>query len=163
MISRIVPSLLAALLLAGCETPYKKKDEEEKKPLKNAAGEQSFQAFLGRLRTAVAKRDLPTLASMMTVDFGYRWDPAPASENVFTYWDEHGVWPELEAVLKESFVPVDAYLVAPPQFATDPNYNGYRAGIRTIKGSWKFAYFVPAETLPAEPAALGPSEPIPAR
>jgi hypothetical protein len=157
MIFRIAPGLLAALFLAGCETPYKKKDEEEKKPLKNVAGDQTFQAFVGRLRTAVTKRDLPTLASMMTTDFGYRWDPAPASENVFTYWDEHGIWPELEAILKEQFVPVDTYMVSPPQFATDPNYNGYRAGLRTSKGSWKFAYFVPAEAEPAPPAALGPS------
>lgn len=142
---RIVPCLLAALAFAACETPYKKKDEEEKKPLRHAAEDQAFQAFVGRLRVAAAKKDLPTLASMMTVDFGYRWDPAPASENVFTYWDEHGVWPELEAVLKEKFVPVDTYMVAPPQFATDPNYNGYRAGLRQIKGSWRFAYFVPSE------------------
>ncbi len=164
MIFRLLPCLLVALLLAGCETPYKKKDEEEKKPLKDVAGDQSFQAFNGRLRTAVAKKDLPMLASMMTADFGYRWDPAPASETVFTYWDEHGIWPELEAVLKEQFVNVDAYMVSPPQFASDPNYNGYRAGMRTMKGSWKFAYFVPAETsAAAEPAALGPSKPVPAR
>ncbi len=34
-------------------------------------------------------------------------------------------------------------MVAPPQFA-DPaaDYNGYRAGIRRVNGSWKFAYFV---------------------
>ena len=142
---RSIASLLAALLLAGCQTPYKKKDAEEKKPLKDAAGDQTFQAFVGRLRTAVAKKDLATLTSMMTTDFGYRWDAAPASENVFTYWDENGVWPELEAVLRENFVPVDTYMVAPPQFASDPNYNGYRAGVRTLKGSWKFAYFVPTE------------------
>ena len=145
MILRLLPCLLAALLLSGCETPYKKKDAEEKKPLKDVAGDQSFQAFVGRLRAAVAKKDLPMLTTMMAADFGYRWDAAPASENVFTYWDEKGVWAELDAVLKEQFVPVDNYMVAPPQFASDPNYNGYRAGLRTIKGSWKFAYFVPAE------------------
>jgi len=35
------------------------------------------------------------------------------------------------------------YMVAPLQFA-DPslNYDGYRAGIRRVNGSWKFAYFV---------------------
>jgi hypothetical protein len=34
-------------------------------------------------------------------------------------------------------------MVAPPQFA-DPSaeYTGYRAGIRRVNGSWKFAYFV---------------------
>lgn len=145
MFYRLLPCLLAVLLFSGCETPYKKKDAEEKKPLKDVAGDQAFQAFVGRLRTAVAKKDMPTLVSMMAPDFGYRWDTPPASENVFTYWDEKGVWAELDAVLKEQFVPVEAYMVAPPQFASDPNYNGYRAGIRAIKGSWKFAYFVPAE------------------
>ena len=33
-------------------------------------------------------------------------------------------------------------MVAPPQFATDQQYNGWRAGIRLVNGSWKFAYFV---------------------
>jgi len=142
---RIVSCLFLALALAACETPYKKRDEAEKKPLKNASGDQSFQAFVGRLRAAAAKKDLPAMASMMTVDFGYRWDLPPSSENVFTYWDERGIWPELEAVLKDQFVPVDAYMVSPPQFASDPTYNGYRAGLRLIKGSWRFAYFVPGE------------------
>jgi hypothetical protein len=33
--------------------------------------------------------------------------------------------------------------VAPPQFADEAaRYTGYRAGIRRVKGSWKFAYFV---------------------
>jgi hypothetical protein len=153
MNTRSLLTLLAALLLAGCAAPYKKKDDEARKPLRDAANDQSFQAFVGRLRTAVAKRDVATLTSMMTTDFGYRWDPAPPSENVFGYWDENGVWLELEAVLREKFVPVDTYMVAPPQFATDPNYNGYRAGLRQIKGAWRFAYFVPAET-PAAPAAV---------
>jgi len=35
------------------------------------------------------------------------------------------------------------YMVAPPQFAdASLNYEGYRAGIRRVNGSWKFAYFV---------------------
>jgi hypothetical protein len=34
-------------------------------------------------------------------------------------------------------------MVAPPQFADEAaQYTGYRAGIRRVKGSWKFAYFV---------------------
>ena len=34
-------------------------------------------------------------------------------------------------------------LVAPAQFADESlNYDGYRAGIRRVNGSWKFAYFV---------------------
>jgi hypothetical protein len=33
-------------------------------------------------------------------------------------------------------------MVVPPQFAIDPNYHGYRAGLMSVDGSWKFAYFV---------------------
>jgi hypothetical protein len=33
-------------------------------------------------------------------------------------------------------------MVAPPQFAFDPEYHGYRAGITMVNGSWRFAYFV---------------------
>ena len=47
------------------------------------------------------------------------------------------------SVLAQRFVPKENYMVAPPQFATDPQYTGYRAGIeRMVNGSWKFAYFV---------------------
>ena len=33
-------------------------------------------------------------------------------------------------------------MVAPPQFAANDQYIGYRAGITNVGGSWKFAYFV---------------------
>jgi hypothetical protein len=33
-------------------------------------------------------------------------------------------------------------MVAPPEFATDPNYHGYRVGIASVSGTWKLAYFV---------------------
>ena len=33
-------------------------------------------------------------------------------------------------------------MVAPPQFGSDAQYRGYRAGMALVKGSWKFAYFV---------------------
>lgn len=145
MCFRILCCVLAGALFAGCQAPYKKADAADKKPLKDVAGDQSFQGFVGRLRIAAAKKDLPALASMMTSDFGYRWETPPSGENAFTYWDEHGVWPELRAVLKENFVPNERYMVAPPQVAGDPNYNGYRAGLRQVNGSWKFAYFVPGE------------------
>jgi hypothetical protein len=127
----------------GCQAPYKKKDEEDKKPLKDQSSDTSFQAFLGRLRIAVAKRDQQVLTSMMTNDFGYRWDAPPPGETVFTFWDQNNIWPELSAMLRERFAPSGIYMVAPPQFITDPdNYQGYRAGMRTVGGSWKFAYFV---------------------
>ena len=54
MKKNLVFILLTLAALASCEAPYKKKDEEDKKPLKDQAGDQAFQAFLGRLRQAVA-------------------------------------------------------------------------------------------------------------
>lgn len=139
-------SVLAACCFTACETtPYKKKDQDEKQPLKDQSHDQSFQAFLGQLRTAVGKKDRKMLASLMTPDFGYRWDPAPAGETVFDYWDQQRLWPQLELILLEEFVPNDLYMVAPAQVVNDASYSGYRAGMRLIQGSWKFAYFVPGE------------------
>jgi hypothetical protein len=143
MLWRSICSLLLVLLLAGCQAPYKKEDEADRQPLKDQAKDTSFQAFIGRLRIAVAKKDLQTLASMMTTDFGYRWDTPPPEDNVFAYWDQNNLWPELRSILQEKFVPNDLYMVAPSQVVTDPEYRGYRAGMRTIGGSWRFAYFVP--------------------
>lgn len=103
----------------------------------------AFQAFLGRLRKAVHEHDMATIASMMTADFGYRLDPPGEGQGVFAYWDENNLWPELELIMKERFVPKEDYMVSPAEFLTNPdNYNGYRAGIRMENGSWKFAYFV---------------------
>jgi hypothetical protein len=80
---------------------------------------------------------------MMTPDFGYRLEPEGSGEGVFKYWDENNLWIELDGIVSERFVPKGSYMVAPPQFA-DPSsdYSGYRAGIRRVNGSWKFAYFV---------------------
>jgi hypothetical protein len=143
MLSRALLALLVAFAVAGCQAPYKKKDDEDKKPLKDQSGDTSFQAFLGRLRIAVSKHDQAVLASMMTKDFGYRWDAPPPGETVFSYWDQNNVWPELSAILREKFAPSDVYMVAPRQFTVDPdNYQGYRAGMRVAGGSWKFAYFI---------------------
>ena len=80
----------------------------------------------------------------MAPDFGYRWDPAPAGETAFQYWDQNKLWAELSSVLKERFSPKDLYMVAPPLAVDDPNSPGYRAGMRVFGGAWKFAYFVPA-------------------
>jgi hypothetical protein len=140
--------LLASLLfsLAGCAAfthkPYAKTDEKPK-PLKEASDDVSYKAFLGTLREAVAKKDMAQIASMMTPDFGYRWDNPPPGENVFHYWDENGIWPELAAVLSGDFASYGNYMVAPKEFAQSPDsYHGYRAGITRVGGSWKFAYFV---------------------
>ena len=96
-----------------------------------------------RLRKAVAAKDFKTLGEMMTPDFGYKLSPEATGSGVFKYWDENNLWPELDGILSEKFVKKGGYMVAPPQFADESlNYDGYRAGIRRINGSWKFVYFV---------------------
>lgn len=148
----LLTSLLAlAFVFMGCQTPEQKKEKlkqaELKKKAKANLREEStdvdFQAFLGRLRKAVAKRDMETLKSMMTDDFGYKLDPPMAGPGVFQYWEQENLWPELDGIVSERFVKKGAFMVAPPQFA-DPslNYDGYRIGITRVRGSWKFAYFV---------------------
>lgn len=143
MPTRLLLCLVAAFAFAGCESPYKKTDAADKVPLRSVANDPSFQAFVGRLRTAVAQRDKPTLATMMAADFGYRWDPPPVGEDVFTFWDMNNLWPELAKVLKGPYEPQENYMKAPPQSVTDPDFPGYRVGLRLVGGSWKFAYFVP--------------------
>jgi len=130
----------ALFCCAACSTPQKKKPVAN--PVPDMSGDVSFQSFVGRVREAVAKRNMQLLASMMTSNFGYRIEPVGEGPGVFQYWDENGLWNELQLVLGERFAPNGAYMVAPPQFATDPQYHGYRAGFILLNGSWKFAYFV---------------------
>jgi hypothetical protein len=148
----LLTSLFAlAFVFAGCQTPQQKKEKlkqaELKKKAKADLREEStdvdFQAFLGRLRKAIAKRDMETLKSMMTEDFGYKLEPPMSGPGVFQYWEQENLWPELDGILSERFVKKGAFMVSPPQFA-DPslNYDGYRIGITRVRGSWKFAYFV---------------------
>ena len=148
----LLTSVLAlAFVFAGCQTPQQKKEKlkqaELKKKAKANLREEStdvdFQAFVGRLRKAVAKRDVETIKSMMTEDFGYKLEPPMSGPGVFQYWEQDNLWPELDGVLSERFVKKGAFMVSPPQFA-DPslNYDGYRIGITRVRGSWKFAYFV---------------------
>ncbi len=140
--------LLLTLALTGCAKTGQnaKKAAMFKKPpvsLREENADVDFQAFVGRLRKAVKAHDVNTLTSMMTEDFGYRLEPIGSGPGVFQYWDENGLWVELDGILSEKFVRKDAYMVAPPQFAEEAaQYTGYRAGIRRVKGSWKFAYFV---------------------
>ena len=144
--------LLGAFAFSGCQsspktkkkTPTNVKKEEAK--LEESA-EVDFQAFVGRLRQAVAARDMNMIASMMTQDFGYVMGGTPETdkkgEGVFKYWEENGLWPELDGILSEKFVKKEDFMVAPPQFANPAvEYNGYRVGIRRVGGSWKFVYFV---------------------
>jgi hypothetical protein len=142
--------LVLAVVLSGCQTPSEKEKVKQaalkkkaKANLREESSDIDFQAFVGRLRKAVSNHDVETLKAMMTDDFGYKLEPAMAGAGVFQYWDEQGLWPELDGILSEKFVKKSGFMVAPPQFA-DPslNYDGYRAGIIRVKGSWKFAYFV---------------------
>ncbi len=141
--------LLLALALGGCKTPAKV-EKEQKTALKKKAkvelrqdSDVDFQAFVGRLRKAVAAHDVNTLAGMMTPDFGYSLKPEKSGEGVFKFWEDQNLWPELDGILSEKFIKKGDYMVSPPQFADESlNYDGYRAGIRRINGSWKFAYFV---------------------
>jgi hypothetical protein len=142
--------LVLAFVFTGCQTPEQKKEKLKRAELKKKAKanlrepeDVDFQAFLGRLRKAVAKRDIETIKSMMTEDFGYKLEPPMSGPGVFQYWEQENLWPELDGILQERFVKKGAFMVAPPQFA-DPslNYDGYRIGITRLKGSWKFAYFV---------------------
>jgi len=137
--------------LSGCKS-QSKAEKERKAALKKKANAElrdeatdvDLQAFIGRLRKAVASRDVNTLATMMTPNFGYKLNPPLEGEGVFKYWDQENLWPELEGILSENFVKGDGdYMVSPPQFADKAlNYDGYRAGVRRVNGSWKFAYFV---------------------
>jgi hypothetical protein len=142
--------LVIAVGLSGCQTPSQKEKEKKaalkkkaKVELREESSDVDFQAFVGRLRKAVAAHDVNTLASMMTPDFGYSLNPEKSGEGVFQYWDDQNLWPELAGILSEKFVKKGAFMVAPPQFADESlNYDGYRAGIQRVNGSWKFAYFV---------------------
>ena len=147
----LLTTLLAlAFVFAGCQTPQQKKEKLKQAELKKKAkvdlreeGDVDFQAFLGRLRKAIAKRDVETLKSMMTEDFGYKLEPPMSGPGVFQYWEQENLWPELDGILSERFVKKGAFMVSPPQFAdASLNYDGYRIGITRIRGSWKFAYFV---------------------
>lgn len=148
--------LLFAVASSGCKSPGKRakekaaaqaKKDEKKSPPPQESSDVDFQAFIGRLRKAVHARDMNTIAQMMTPDFGFVRGATPdldrKGEGVFQYWDENGLWPELEGILSETFVTKDDFMVAPPQFANSAvDYDGYRAGIRRVNGSWKFVYFV---------------------
>ena len=146
--------LLCALVFSGCASTSKKKKKtvtpgqvrKEEAKLEEST-DVDFQAFIGRLRKAVQARDMNAIAAMMTPDFAYAMGGTPETdkkgEGVFQYWEEKGLWPELEGILSEKFVKKEDFMVAPPQFANPVVENdGYRVGIRRMGGSWKFVYFV---------------------
>ncbi len=139
-------TVLGGCAAFGSKHPKEKKPAAEKKAkaeLREDNTDVDFQAFVGRLRKTVEAHDMNTLATMMTPDFGYSLNPEKSGEGVFQYWDENGLWPELQGILSERFVKKGEFWVAPPQFADESlNYDGYRAGIHRVNGSWKFVYFV---------------------
>ncbi|MFN2509055.1 MAG: hypothetical protein ABR589_09820 [Chthoniobacterales bacterium] len=145
--------LVLAIAMTGCRSAAKRNQKTDAAQAKKDAqtteanADVDFQAFLSRLRKAVQAHDVNTLASMMTSDFAYVMGSSSEQdrkgEGVFQYWDENGLWPELEGIVTEPFVKKEDFMVAPPQFANPAvAYDGYRAGIRRMNGSWKFAYFV---------------------
>jgi hypothetical protein len=140
----------AVTLLSGCPKNERKtktsgnRTDQPPVPTKDQSGDVTFQGFVGQLKVAIARRDKDMLGSMMPPNFGYRWDDGPPGEDAFVYWDKNNLWPELQALMNERWVPYDGYMVVPPQLAQDSEYRGYRAGVQQMNGSWKFAYFVAA-------------------
>ncbi|CAN5643368.1 hypothetical protein BH18VER1_BH18VER1_15440 [soil metagenome] len=145
--------LVLVIGLTGCKSVAKRKKDAAAAQVKTDTqttevnADTDFQSFLGRFRKAVRARDMNTLAAMMTPDFAYVLGDTTSQdrkgEGVFQYWDENGLWPELEGIVAEKFVKKEDYMVAPPQFANPAlEYDGYRAGIRRVNGSWKFVYFI---------------------
>ena len=150
----VILFLLSAIAFGGCNSAESKKKKEAAALKKRAQADLreenedvDFQAFVGRLKKAVASHDVNTLASMMVEDFLYVVGGTQAEDRkgdgVFKYWDDHGLWTELDAILTEKFAKKGNVWVAPPQWA-DPalNYDGYRVGVTRVGGSWKFVYFV---------------------
>jgi len=91
--------LLAALALSGCGM-FNSSKKDQKKPaidkrakadLREENNDVDFQAFVGRLKKAVAARDVNTIAGMMTTDFGYSLNPERSGDGVFKYWDENNL------------------------------------------------------------------------
>ena len=150
MILRLLLCVALGCSLTACTSPTKKKEaekklqekQEEEEAMEDISNDPDFQSFLSRLRTAAASHDMDTIASMMTTNFGYRLDPVGEGDGVFKYWDDQNLWPQLQTVLNQKFVPKGSFMVAPPEFSTDPKFHGYRAGIASVDGVWKFAYFV---------------------
>lgn len=145
--------LLAVAVCSGCKAPAKPDKEQRAAQAKKDAAPKpqnfdvDFQSFISRLRKAVQARDTNAVAEMMTPDFAFVLGSAPEQdrkgEGVFQYWEENGLWPELEGILSEEFVKKGEFMVAPPQFANPAiDYDAYRAGIRLVNGRWKFAYFL---------------------
>src|SRR5213082_3591098 len=91
--------LALAIALSGCKSFGKKNGnkpavKKEKPELREENKDVDFQAFVNRLRKAVAARDMNTIAGMMSADFGYSLNPEKSGPGVFQYWDDNNLWPE---------------------------------------------------------------------
>ncbi len=142
----LTPVLAACVVLSsvsGCAS-FKKKKKPKTPDMEDQNGDMNFESFQNRLRKAVSRHDVATLSQMMTPNFGFSWEPGGEGAGVFEYWDRNNLWPELNLVLKEKFVPSGNFMVAPKEVTYDTNYRGYRAGLQRVNGSWRFAYFVAA-------------------
>src|SRR5437879_9642822 len=120
----LITGLLAlGFVFAGCQTPSQKEKTKQAALKKKAKAnlrepeDVDFQAFLGRLRKAVAKRDLETIKSMMSEDFGYKLEPPMSGPGVFQYCEQENLWPELDGVLSERMVTKGEFMFSPPPFA----------------------------------------------
>ena len=90
---KIIASILLvfAIGLSGCQTFAQKQKEKGKKATVSKAtakpreenADVDFEAFVGRLRKAVAAHDVQTLSAMMTNDFGYQLNPEASGSGVF--------------------------------------------------------------------------------
>lgn len=148
--ARLLCGVAVAALMTGCppitEEGKKAHAETYGSVMENPQQSPAFTAFIGKLRRAVNLRDYPMMASMMTANFGFDLNsnlegPAPAIQ----YWNQNGLWPELERILAMEFSKYDRYLVSPPAFAMQTEkkpYTGFRAGIEETRSGFKFAYFV---------------------
>lgn len=149
---RSLLALIPLVVFAGCQTPFKESDKKREDAKKNATGDPAFEAFLGRLRIAVQKKDYAMLQQMMAPSFGYRWDETQLGDSVFTYWGMHNTWPIISSVLRQPFAPLAAEGGESFMVATEDRPEGrYAAGMKMVGGAWRFVYFMPPA--PPEEAA----------
>jgi hypothetical protein len=158
-------------LLTGCPSKEERELAEKKRfggVLENPDQSPQFIAFIGKLRKAVSARDYDMMVKLMTSNFGYDLEaPTEGPLLAIQYWNQYGLWPELERVLASEFSPKDRFVVAPPEFAlaTDKKpYTGFRAGVVDTSNGYRFAYFVSDQSFgptaaESDPGAAYPAQP----
>jgi hypothetical protein len=126
------------------ENPKKSPDasDSDDSPAVDVATTQDFPTFVRMVREAVRTRDANALAPLMTPNFGYQLEPLMEGPGVFEFWEKHILWAQLELIIGQQFVASGKFMVAPPEFASNPGYAGYRAGMVKTRSGWRFAYFV---------------------